>query len=177
MSDPHPPPAQTLEQRELLERREATHRAIQRNVSQAGAELHRGKPSRVIEITDLMLRGRTLRTMTAPQVPLVYYRGRAFEELGQADKAIACFRVLAAWDGGSHPLVDDANVYIDKSLERLIKLVGTPPADGSSGDIPPERDTRVFPKARLGPGLLIGSVLFTSVMTIVALILLAVFKF
>ncbi len=177
MNDPSPPQPQTLEQRELLERREATHRAIQRNVAQAGAELRRGKPSRVIEITDLMLRGRTLRTMTAPQVPLVYFRGRAFEELGQAEEAIACFRVLAAWNGGSHPLVDDAHIYIDKSLERLVALVGTPPEDGISGTIPPERDTRVFPKARLGPGLLIAAVLFTTVMTVVALILLAIFKF
>ena len=75
------PRTPALERLEFLERKEATRRSIQRNASQARGELERGNPEEVIRITGLMLRGKNLRTLVSPQIPLVYYRGRAFEAL------------------------------------------------------------------------------------------------
>lgn len=173
MSDP--PPNGTLERAELAQRREATQRSIQRNASQARGELERGQPAEVIRITGLMLRGRDIRTMSEPQVPLVYYRGRAYEELGDEESALACYRVLAAWDGGAHPVVEDAREYIERGLERLLTLLGEPTsADDAPRLVPPERDRRVFPAPVLTVPRIFMAVGCTVLMTIAALILLAI---
>lgn len=163
-----------LEARELEERREATRRAIQRNASQARGELERGNPDAVVKITGLMLRGKSLRSLAAPQIPLVYFRGRAYEELEDRESALACYRSVAAWDGGSFPLVDDAKVFVDRSVERLISLHGKPPE--TLPDRAPDRDPRVFPRPYLTAGRLIGAVVTTFVMVICAGILLAALK-
>ncbi len=176
MAEPRPPePA--LEREERARRREATRRSIQRNASQARGELERGNPDEVLRITAIMLRGRDIRTMSEPQVPLVYYRGRAFEALGDTESAMACYRVLAAWDGGAHPVVDDARGYIDEGLQRLIALTGEPPGEDAPrrAAIPPERDRRVFPAPVLTVARIILAVVATMAMTVVAAILLAIF--
>jgi hypothetical protein len=146
----------SLEHVELLHRREATRRAIHRNASQARGELERGEARQVLKITALMLRGKNLRTLAEPQIPLVYYRGRAFEELGEEEAAAACYRALAAWDGGSHPIVDDARDYIDLGLERLLDLLGEP-TTGPAGTSP-QRDPRVFPRPYLTAARLVAAV-------------------
>jgi len=166
------PELRPLERQELLQRRESTRRAIHRNAAQARGEFERRQYDGLLKITGLMLRGKTLKTMADPQVPLVYWRGRAFEELGDRESALACYRVLASWDGGSHPVVDDARKYIDKALQRLVELHGEPPS--SRPDIPPQRDTRVFPRPFLTPARLIGAVGCTLVGTICAGVILAV---
>jgi len=166
------PELRALERQELLQRREATRRAIHRNAAQARGEFERRQFEGLIRITGLMLRGKTLKTMADPQVPLVYWRGRAFEELGEQEDALACYRVLASWDGGSHPLVDDARGYIDKAVQRLIELHGEPP--GSRPAVPPHRDSRVFPRPILTPGRLIAAVGCTLVGTLCAAAILAV---
>ena len=166
------PELRALERQELLQRREATRRAIHRNAAQARGEFERRQYDGLVKITGLMLRGKTLKTMADPQVPLVYWRGRAFEELDDRESALACYRVLASWDGGSHPVVDDAREYIDMALQRLIELHGEPP--GSLPTTTPQRDTRVFPRPLLTPGRLIGAVGCTLIGTLCAGLILAI---
>ena len=146
----------SLEHVELLARREATRRAIHRNASQARGELERGDARQVLKVTGLMLRGKSLRTLTEPQIPLVFYRGRAYEELGETDSAMACYRALAAWDGGSHPIVKDAREYIDRGLQQLLDLLGEP--TGELPSVAPPRDPRVFPRPYLTAARLIAAV-------------------
>lgn len=167
-------PDRTLERRELAARKEATRRAVQRNASQARGVLEQGDPRKVIEITGLMLRGRNLRTMADPQVPLVYYRGMAYEELGDNAAAAACYRVLAAWNGGPHPIVDDAHRFIDLGVARLVALLGQPPSEGDLPATPPENDPRVFPRPLLTAGRLLAAVAATFLLTVCAGIVLAV---
>jgi len=180
VSDTPPRPSRrlerpALERRERAERREATQRSIQRNASQARGELERGNHAEVIRITGVMLRGRDIRSMTEPQVPLVYYRGRAYEAQGDEEAAKACYRVLAAWDGGAHPLVDDAREYIDLGLERLLAISGEPPTEGHQpGVTPPERDRRVFPPPYLTVLRLIVAVAATMFLTVAVLIVIAI---
>jgi len=163
-----------LERMELVQRRETTRRAIHRNAAQARGELHRGKPRSVLKITGLMLRGQSLKTLASPQIPLLYYRGRAFEELGDSDGAVACYRAISAWDGGAQPLVDDAKEYIERSLRRLIALLGEVP--GTHARITsPDRDSRAFPRPYLTPVRLIVAMGVTFLGTICAGILLAIF--
>ncbi len=169
---PGPVAAPALERLELAERKESTRRAIQRNASQARGELERGHPDEVVRITSLMLRGKSLRTLAAPQIPLVYYRGRAFEALEKKESALACYRAIAAWDGGAIPLVDDAKPFIDRSLDRLLALHEVPP-EGLPNQ-PPARDPRVFPRAYLTAGRLIAAAALTLVMLICSAILLAI---
>ncbi len=166
-----PAPVPALERREFLERKEATRRSIQRNASQARGELERGNPDEVIRITGLMLRGKNLRTLVAPQIPLVYYRGRAFEELGDREAARACFRAVAAWDGGPIQLVDDARPFIDRAVQRLLALHDTPP--GGPASVAPQRDKRVFPAPYLTAGRLIGAFVVTFLLLLCASSLLA----
>ncbi len=167
-----PPPAPALERQELAERKEATRRAIQRNASQARGELERGHPDEVIRITGLMLRGKSLRTLATPQIPLVYYRGRAYEALDEPESARACYRTVAAWDGGSMPLVEDAKPFIDRSLDRLLALHEGPP--GANPRVSPSRDPRVFPRPYLTAGRLIAAIALTGLMLVCSAILLAI---
>lgn len=171
-----PPPAHTpaLERQELLERKEATRRAIQRNASQARGELERGHPDEVIRITGLMLRGKSLRTLATPQIPLVYFRGRAFEALDEPGAARACYRAVAAWDGGSMPLVEDAKPFIDRALNRLLALHEGPP--GAVPKTPPARDPRVFPRPYITAGRLIAAIALTGVMLACSALLVGIFK-
>ena len=163
-----------LERMELVQRRETTRRAIHRNAAQARGELHRGDPRRVLKITGLMLRGKSLKTMAAPQVPLLYYRGRAFEEVGDHAGALSCYRAVAAWDGGAQPLVEDAKEYIDRSMERLIALIGTPSETGGRV-VSPQKDPRAFPRPYLTPVRLILAMSLAFMGTLCAGILLAIF--
>ncbi len=118
-----------------------------------------------------MLRGKNLRTLVSPQIPLVYYRGRAFEALKRTEEALACFRAVAAWDGGSNQLVNDARPFIDRAVQRLVALHGQPPS--GPADIAPQRDLRVFPRPYLTAGRLIGAFVVTFLLLICSAILLA----
>lgn len=163
-----------LERMELVQRRETTRRAIHRNAAQARGELHRGQPRRVLKVTALMLRGKSLKSLASPQIPLLYYRGRAFEELGDRDGAVACYRAVSAWDGGAQPLVEDAKEYIERSLRRLIALLGEAPSAGAR-ITSPDRDPRAFPRPYLTPARLIIAMGVTFLSTICAGTLLAIF--
>ena len=161
-----------LERQDLLQRRESTCRAIHRNDAQGRGEFRRGEYRRLIQITGLMLRGKSLKSMADPQVPLVYWRGRAFEELGEQASAMACYRALAAWDGGSHPVVDDARPFIDKGLDRLMAIMDEPP--DSTPAVSPERDPRVFPRPILTAGRLVLAAAITMFGTLCAGLILAI---
>ena len=168
------PEMRALERMELVNRRETTRRAIHRNAAQARGELHRGQPRRVLKITGLLLRGKSLKTLASPQIPLLYYRGRAYEELGNREGAVACYRAVSAWDGGAPPLVAAAKEYIERSQRRLIGLLGEP-TDATARITSPDRDPRAFPRPYITPARLILALGVTFVGTICAGTLLAIF--
>ena len=169
------PEMRALERMELVQRRETTRRAIHRNAAQARGELHRGQPRSVLKITGLLLRGKSHKTLASPQIPLLYYRGRAFEELGDLKGAVACYRAVSAWDGGAQPLVDDAKEYIERSLRRLLALLGEPAGVGEAKVTSPDRDPRAFPRPYITPARLLLALGVTFTGTICAGILLAIF--
>ncbi len=164
-----------LEKQERLRRRAAISRAVQRNESQARGAFERGQMEHVLQVTSLMLRGQTLRYLTPDQVPLVYWRGRAFEAMERLPEAAACYRALSAWNGGAHDLGGDAMPYVDRAMSRLLAL---PPEQWSDGapDVTPATDRRVFPPSRFGPATIIGAALGASVLVVVAIILIVIFK-